>query len=41
MSIDDDLVAGQRSPTPVHSDVAEELVLDLVPLAGAEVGGTR
>src|SRR5665647_2779132 len=39
MSIDDDLVAGQRPPTSVHSDVAEESVLDLVPLAAA--GGGR
>src|SRR5450756_1483303 len=33
--VDDDFVAGQRAPTPVHRDVAEESVLDSVPPAGA------
>jgi len=30
--LDDDLVAGQRAASPVHGDVREEPVLDLVPL---------
>jgi hypothetical protein len=33
--VDDDLVAGQRPPTPVEGDVGEQPVLDLVPLGGA------
>ena len=33
--VDDDFVAGQRSAAPVHRDLAEEPVLDLVPLGGA------
>src|SRR5215470_17627441 len=32
---DDNLVAGERTPTPVHSDVREETMFDLVPLARA------
>src|SRR5262249_60143452 len=31
--IDDDLVAGQRTATPVDGDLTEQAVLDLVPLA--------
>jgi hypothetical protein len=31
---DDRLVAGQRPPAPVDADLAEQLVLDPVPLAG-------
>ena len=33
--VDDDLVAGQRPAAPVHGDLGEQPVLDLVPLAGA------
>src|SRR5674476_863742 len=33
--VDDDLVAGQRPPSPVQGDLGEQPVLDLVPLAGA------
>ncbi len=33
--VDDDFVAGQRAAPPVHRDVGEESVLDLVPLRGA------
>jgi hypothetical protein len=32
--LDNDLVADQRTSWPVHADVQEEAVLDLVPLAG-------
>src|SRR5574341_329231 len=32
--VDDDLMADQRAATPVHADVGEQSVLDLVPLAG-------
>src|ERR1700694_1967241 len=32
--LDDDFVAGQWPTTPVHRDVGEQPVLDLVPLAG-------
>src|SRR6266704_6846025 len=32
---DDDFVAGQRPAAPVHRDVGEQPVLDLVPLGGA------
>jgi len=33
--VDDDLVAGQRSAGPVHRDMGEDPMFDLVPLAGA------
>ncbi len=33
--LDNDLVTGERSPAPVHADVREQPVPDLVPLAGA------
>jgi hypothetical protein len=33
--IDNHLVAGERPPPPVHRDVTEEAVFDLVPLGGA------
>jgi hypothetical protein len=33
--VDDDLQALQRAPAPVQADVAEEAVLDFVPLAGS------
>src|SRR5680860_1747893 len=32
--VDDDLMGDQRSATPVHGDLGEEPVLDLVPFAG-------
>ena len=32
--IDDDLVAGEGASTPVHGDVVEQSVFDLVPFAG-------
>src|SRR4051794_4529803 len=32
--LDDHFVAGQRPPAPVHGDVEEQPVLDLVPLRG-------
>ena len=33
--VDDDLMAGERGASPVHRDVGEQAVLDLVPLARA------
>jgi hypothetical protein len=33
--VDDDFVAGQRLAAPVHRDLAEQPVFDLVPLGGA------
>ena len=33
--IDDDFMADQWLPPPVHADVAEHAVFDLVPFAGA------
>jgi hypothetical protein len=33
--VDDDLQALQRAPAPVQADVAEQAVLDFVPLAGS------
>lgn len=32
--IDNDFMAGQRLPPPVHADIAEHAMFDLVPLAG-------
>ena len=34
-----DLVAGQRSAAPVHRDVAEQAMLDPVPLCVQKAGG--
>ena len=42
MVLHDDFVAGQGPAAPVHGDVGEQPVLDLVPLARArEADGTR
>ena len=35
MVFDDDFVAGQGSPAPVHRDVGEQPMLDFIPFRGA------
>ena len=40
-AVHDDFVAGQRPAAPVHGDVGEQPVLDLVPLRWCPAGSGR